>query len=62
MLWDVATGRKRASLQAHTDTVKSVAFSPDGQTLASGSGDGTVKLWEAVFPHPNPQPAGKSRP
>ncbi|MBD2568630.1 protein kinase domain-containing protein [Anabaena lutea] len=29
----------------HSGWVKSVAFSPDGQTLASGSGDNTIKLW-----------------
>ena len=34
-----------ATLGEHTATVLSVSFSPDGTTLASGSGDGTVKLW-----------------
>ncbi|BCW97388.1 MAG: hypothetical protein KatS3mg024_0215 [Armatimonadota bacterium] len=29
----------------HTGSVSSVAFSPDGQTLASGSSDSTIKLW-----------------
>jgi len=35
------------TLQGHQDAVYSVAFDPQGETLASGSRDKTVKLWEA---------------
>ncbi|MDQ1022850.1 WD40 repeat protein [Streptomyces umbrinus] len=44
-LWDVARRTKIATLTGHTGTVRSVVFSPDGSTLASGSHDGTVRLW-----------------
>ena len=33
-------------LHGHQSTVRALAFSPDGQTLASGSGDMTVRVWD----------------
>jgi len=67
-LWDVATGKLRATLpgdlqsgKGHTSTILSIAFAPDGKTLASGSWDNTARLWDtatlrsgAIFGHENP--------
>ena len=34
------------TLTGHTDKINSVAFSPDGKLLASGSNDRVVKIWD----------------
>jgi WD40 repeat protein len=47
-LWDAATGKHMVTLRGHLDVLVSAAFSPDGRTLASGAGDGSVKLWNLV--------------
>ena len=41
----VAYYKELRTLYGHTDFVRSLAYSPDGLYLASGSDDGTIKLW-----------------
>jgi WD40 repeat protein len=45
---DVATGRVLYSLVGHTADVVCIAFSPDGQRIATASLDRTVKVWETA--------------
>ena len=45
-LWDAATGKELLTLRGHAGGVFAVAFSPDGQRLATGSSDKTIKVWD----------------
>ena len=49
-LYDATTGAEVALLTGHTDGVTSVAFSPNGKTLASGGslGEGAIRLWDVA--------------
>lgn len=59
-LWDVASGRKLRELAGSVGIVTSLAYSPDGTTVAAGYGDAakSVQLWlatgEARFSIGNP--------
>src|SRR5262245_45857237 len=45
-MWDVAADKERPALRGHSHAVFSLAFSPDGRTLVTGSADRTVRIWD----------------
>jgi WD40 repeat protein len=48
LLWDVASGKEIRRFEGLQDDLKSVAFSPDGKTLAAASRNGRVGLWDVA--------------
>ena len=56
-LWDLrATPPISQVLRGHTDRVRAVAFSPDGQTLASSGDDNAIILWNVATRQPIGEP------
>ena len=47
MLATASLELKAEKQSAHSHVVTSVAFSPDGSTIVSGSFDQTIKVWDA---------------
>jgi hypothetical protein len=47
-LWDAAGGREPRVFSGHSEWVTSVAFSRDGERIASGAWDNTIRLWDAA--------------
>ena len=47
-IYDAATGEELDLLTRYAGEVYSVSFSPNGQTLASGSWDTTIRLWDVM--------------
>ncbi len=48
LLWDVATGRRRAMLPGHARAVGRLSFSPDGRTLETGSYEKRIRMWDVA--------------
>ncbi|KDN40106.1 WD40 repeat-like protein [Tilletiaria anomala UBC 951] len=47
-VWDVRAKRQIAKLIGHTNNVKSLLISNDGQQILSGSSDSTIRLWSVA--------------
>lgn len=47
-LFDPRTGERLRVLEGHRGIIETLAFSPDGIRLASGSWDGTVRIWDVA--------------
>lgn len=49
-LWNMHTGQRHYSLEGYNDWVRSIASSPDGRTLAVGSSEQMIRLWNLQSP------------
>lgn len=55
-IWDAFTGKAVGKPMEHDDGIKNLAFSPDGQRLATASWDQTARVWTAATGEPVGEP------
>jgi WD40 repeat protein len=48
LLWDIPSGKVRATLRGHEGAVLCLAVSEDGSVLATGGADRTIKVWDVA--------------
>ncbi|MFK7737822.1 MAG: PA14 domain-containing protein, partial [Pirellulaceae bacterium] len=48
VLWDMETGKRLQNIQAHSESIFGIAFSDDGNRLATLSVDGVLHVWDAA--------------
>jgi WD40 repeat protein len=48
VIYDVAAGKKVHVLAGHTDVISSVAFAPDGKSVATAGRDGSLRVWSVT--------------
>lgn len=48
--FDADSGRKRFQVEAHMNSIQSVAFSPDGSWFVTGGYDDVARVWDATTP------------
>jgi sugar lactone lactonase YvrE len=46
MVWDTGTWQSVYTLKGHSNWITCLTFAPDGQTLASGASDHSIRLWD----------------
>ncbi|MYF99780.1 sigma-70 family RNA polymerase sigma factor [Candidatus Poribacteria bacterium] len=46
-VWEDPRRQKHIILKGHTKRINALAFTPNGHRIASGSDDGTIRLWDA---------------
>lgn len=59
--WSSQTGAHQHTFHGHLAGISTLAWSPDSQTLASGSDDKTIRLWDATTGQP-PRVADRTEP
>jgi len=52
LIWDAATGSVLSELTGHTDALSTIAWSPDGNRIISGSADTTAIIWDTATDTP----------